>query len=176
VVDRRDLRQRQPPAMAPRERRVSTERQANRQAIGSLGTAPRRCQGLAKFVIRGKTEGSGLHLTGDFAPHFLQRKSSAGSTDRPRCRSLRPLHCAAGWQRGDTLAPLCLGTGMTAKYSRHVALTGPLARYVEDQVATGVYASASEVVRAGLRLLIERDEARRVNSRKAPRGTPRARF
>ena len=33
---------------------------------------------------------------------------------------------------------------MTAKYSRHVALTGPLARYVEDQVATGVYASVNE--------------------------------
>jgi hypothetical protein len=29
-----------------------------------------------------------------------------------------------------------LGAGMPAKYSRHVALTGPLARYVEDQVAT----------------------------------------
>jgi antitoxin ParD1/3/4 len=64
---------------------------------------------------------------------------------------------------------------MTAKHSRHVALTGPLARYVENQVATGVYASASEVVRAGLRLLIERDEARRVNSQKAPPETRRAR-
>jgi antitoxin ParD1/3/4 len=65
--------------------------------------------------------------------------------------------------------------GMAAKYFRHVALTGPLARYFENQVATGVYASASEVVRAGLRLLIERDEARLVNSRKAPRETPHAR-
>ena len=55
---------------------------------------------------------------------------------------------------------------MTAKYTRHVALTGLLARYVEGQVATGVYASVSEVVRAGLRFLIEHDKARRVNSRK----------
>jgi antitoxin ParD1/3/4 len=64
---------------------------------------------------------------------------------------------------------------MTAKHSRHIALTGPLARYVENQVTTGVYASASEVVRAGLRLLIERDEVRRVNLLKAPRETPRVR-
>ena len=64
---------------------------------------------------------------------------------------------------------------MAAKHSRHIALTGPLARYVENQVATGVYASASEVVRAGLRLLIERDEARLANSLKAPRGAPGAR-
>jgi antitoxin ParD1/3/4 len=64
---------------------------------------------------------------------------------------------------------------MAAKYSRHVALTGPLARYVENAVATGVYASASEVVRTGLRLLIERDEARRASSLKAPRKTPRPR-
>ena len=42
---------------------------------------------------------------------------------------------------------------MTAKHSRHVALTGHPARYVENQVATGVYASTSEVVRSGLRLL-----------------------
>jgi antitoxin ParD1/3/4 len=50
---------------------------------------------------------------------------------------------------------------MTAKHSRHVALTDSLAQYVENQVTIGGYASASEVVRAGLRLLIERDEARR---------------
>ena len=64
---------------------------------------------------------------------------------------------------------------MTAKYSRHVALTEPLARYVEKAVATGVYASASKVARAGLRLLIERDEARLANSLKAPSERPRAR-
>jgi antitoxin ParD1/3/4 len=47
---------------------------------------------------------------------------------------------------------------MAAKHSRHVALTEPLARFVDRQVAGGRYASASEVVRAALRLL-ERDEA-----------------
>ena len=44
-----------------------------------------------------------------------------------------------------------------------------------NQVTIGVYASASEVVRAGLRLLIERDEARRANSLKVPRERPRSR-
>ena len=48
---------------------------------------------------------------------------------------------------------------MAAKHHRHIALTEPLARFVERQVAEGRYASASEVVRAGLRLLIEREEA-----------------
>ena len=49
---------------------------------------------------------------------------------------------------------------MAAKHSLHVALTEPLARYVADRVASGEYATASEVVRSGLRLLIERDLAR----------------
>ncbi|WP_267425905.1 type II toxin-antitoxin system ParD family antitoxin [Methylobacterium sp. GC_Met_2] len=49
---------------------------------------------------------------------------------------------------------------MAAKFSQHVALTAPLARYVADQVEKGEYATASEVIRAGLRLLIERDEDR----------------
>ena len=49
---------------------------------------------------------------------------------------------------------------MAAKHSRHIALTGPLAAYVETQVSTGEYASASEMVRVALRLLMERDQAR----------------
>ena len=49
---------------------------------------------------------------------------------------------------------------MTAKHPRHIALTGPLASYVDRKVACGEYASASEVVRAALRLLVERDEMR----------------
>ena len=48
---------------------------------------------------------------------------------------------------------------MPAKHHRHIALTEPLIRFVERQVAEGRYASTSEVVRAGLRLLIEREEA-----------------
>jgi antitoxin ParD1/3/4 len=46
---------------------------------------------------------------------------------------------------------------MAAKYHRHVALTEPLARFIDQQVTEGRYASASEVVRAALRLL-ERQE------------------
>ena len=49
---------------------------------------------------------------------------------------------------------------MAAKHSRHIALTGPLAVYVESQVSAGEYASASEMVRAALRLLMERDQVR----------------
>lgn len=48
---------------------------------------------------------------------------------------------------------------MAAQHTLHVALTEPLVRYVGGQVASGHYATASEVVRAALRLLIERDEA-----------------
>nr|WP_052600630.1 type II toxin-antitoxin system ParD family antitoxin [Microvirga lotononidis] len=58
---------------------------------------------------------------------------------------------------------------MAAKYSHHVALTAPLAQYVASQVAKGDYASVSEVVRAGLRLLIEQDEDRA--RARAERGT-----
>lgn len=48
---------------------------------------------------------------------------------------------------------------MAAKHSRHIALTGQLASYVDNQIIDGKYASVSEIVRAALRLLIERDEA-----------------
>lgn len=46
---------------------------------------------------------------------------------------------------------------MAAKHHRHVALTEPLARFIDRQVSEGRYASASEVVRAALWLL-ERQE------------------
>ena len=48
---------------------------------------------------------------------------------------------------------------MAAKHHRHVALTEALTKFVDREVAEGRYASASEVVRAGLHLLIERQEA-----------------
>jgi antitoxin ParD1/3/4 len=48
---------------------------------------------------------------------------------------------------------------MTAKHHRHIALTEPHARFLDQKVAKRHYASASEVVRAGLRLLIEREGA-----------------
>ena len=48
---------------------------------------------------------------------------------------------------------------MAAQHSLHVALTKPLVSFVDEQVATGHYATASEVVRAALRLLIEQTNA-----------------
>ncbi|TXM70434.1 type II toxin-antitoxin system ParD family antitoxin [Methylobacterium sp. WL120] len=49
---------------------------------------------------------------------------------------------------------------MAAKHSRHIALTEPLIAYVQAQVAKGDYTSISEDVRAALRMLIERNEAK----------------
>ncbi|WP_020493658.1 type II toxin-antitoxin system ParD family antitoxin [Methylobacterium sp. WSM2598] len=48
---------------------------------------------------------------------------------------------------------------MAAKHSRHIALTAPLAEFVDHQVAKGEYASASEMVRTALRLLMERERS-----------------
>jgi antitoxin ParD1/3/4 len=42
---------------------------------------------------------------------------------------------------------------------RTISLSGDLAAFIDAKVQTGDYASASEVVRAGLRALKERDEA-----------------
>jgi antitoxin ParD1/3/4 len=44
----------------------------------------------------------------------------------------------------------------------NVSLTTELERLVNEKVASGMYTSASEVIREGLRLLKERDELRRV--------------
>lgn len=44
----------------------------------------------------------------------------------------------------------------------NVSLTPELASFVQQKVAEGLYGTASEVVRDGLRLLTERDEERRV--------------
>lgn len=42
----------------------------------------------------------------------------------------------------------------------NVHLTDQMHRYAQEQVDAGAYANLSEVVRAGLRLLMERDGAR----------------
>jgi antitoxin ParD1/3/4 len=42
----------------------------------------------------------------------------------------------------------------------NVHLTDQMATYVETQVSSGAYANASEVIRAGLRLLMQQDGAR----------------
>lgn len=48
---------------------------------------------------------------------------------------------------------------MSTTPTRNIALTAELEQYIRARVATGHYSNASEVVRAGLRLLIERDQA-----------------
>ena len=44
----------------------------------------------------------------------------------------------------------------------NVSLTAELEQLVNEKVASGMYHSASEVIREGLRLLKERDELRRI--------------
>ena len=49
----------------------------------------------------------------------------------------------------------------------NVHLTDQMHRYAQGQINAGAYANLSEVVRAGLRLLMERDGARQFYSLKA---------
>jgi antitoxin ParD1/3/4 len=44
----------------------------------------------------------------------------------------------------------------------NVSLTPELEKFVHDKVASGLYLSASEVVRDGLRLLAEQDQLREI--------------
>lgn len=44
----------------------------------------------------------------------------------------------------------------------NISLTPKLEGYVKDKVATGLYNSASEVIREGLRLLEERDNIKQI--------------
>jgi antitoxin ParD1/3/4 len=46
---------------------------------------------------------------------------------------------------------------MPAKHAYHVAFTEPHALFIREKIAVGAYASVSEIVRASLRLLIERE-------------------
>lgn len=46
---------------------------------------------------------------------------------------------------------------LPAKFVRSVSLTPELTAFIDEKIATGHYRSASEVVRAALRLLVERD-------------------
>ncbi len=48
---------------------------------------------------------------------------------------------------------------MAATHRRTFSLPGEQARYIDNLVASGTYATSSEVIRAGLRALQERDAA-----------------
>lgn len=49
----------------------------------------------------------------------------------------------------------------------NVHLTEPMQEFVQGQIRSGAYANTSEVVRAGLRLLMEKDGARQFYALKA---------
>lgn len=49
----------------------------------------------------------------------------------------------------------------------NVRLTEPMEAYVQGQIKSGTYASLSEVVRAGIRLMMEQDGARQFYALKA---------
>lgn len=42
---------------------------------------------------------------------------------------------------------------MPAKHSRHIALTEPLAAWIDGQVSLGEYASTSDLIRVAVRML-----------------------
>lgn len=49
----------------------------------------------------------------------------------------------------------------------NIHLTAPMQEYAQGQIASGAYANLSEVVRAGIRLLMEKDGARQFYALKA---------
>ena len=49
----------------------------------------------------------------------------------------------------------------------NIHLTEPMRNYVQEQIKSGAYANTSEVVRAGIRLLMEKDGARQFYALKA---------
>lgn len=56
----------------------------------------------------------------------------------------------------------------------NIHLTAPMQEYVQDQISSGAYANLSEVVRAGIRLLMEKDGARQFYALKAELEAARA--
>ena len=56
---------------------------------------------------------------------------------------------------------------MEDKFLPNVHLTEPMQNYVQGQIQSGAYANLSEVVCAGIRLLMERDGARQFYALKA---------
>lgn len=60
---------------------------------------------------------------------------------------------------------------MPAKHSRHIALTGPLAEWVDSQVSEGEYTSVSDLIRTAIRLLREQEQKRRAGAGVIPSAT-----
>lgn len=56
----------------------------------------------------------------------------------------------------------------------NIHLTAPMQEYAQGQIASGAYANLSEVVRAGIRLLMEKDGARQFYALKAELEAARA--
>lgn len=57
---------------------------------------------------------------------------------------------------------------MSNRIAQNVSLTPELAAFIADRVASGRFGNASEVVRAGLRLLVE-NERRREGADRRPK-------
>jgi putative addiction module CopG family antidote len=80
-------------------------------------------------------------------------------------RLLQALACRRDCSRGNKAVPLAFSvtdcdTGLdrvAKRVSRNISLPRELDRFILDQLRSGRYGSASEVVRAGLRLLQERE-------------------
>jgi len=59
---------------------------------------------------------------------------------------------------------------MPARNTLHVSITPELAAFVGEQVASGSYQTASEVVRAGLRLLADQERQKERERVRRPQG------
>ena len=62
--------------------------------------------------------------------------------------------CACNWTRITDFVILCT----TRSTQMNISLTSELDQFVSEKVKTGMYQTASEVIREGLRLLKERDQ------------------
>ncbi|MBL0405633.1 type II toxin-antitoxin system ParD family antitoxin [Microvirga aerilata] len=64
---------------------------------------------------------------------------------------------------------------MPARNTLHVSVTPELAAFVDEQIASGDYRTASEVVRAGLRLLADQERRKERRHAHPPQGKRDAR-